>query len=311
MHGVQVQHEEVTSVLPIRAGTKPILRWVGGKKWLVPLVSPGIWNALAVTGGLGRYIEPFLGGGAIALDLGLPHMQLSDACSPLIQTYRAVVSDWQRVRRTVEKMVSNVGGTINKKTYYDIRNLRVSGDYEAAAKFIILNVTCFNGIYRENASGAFNVPYGDRTEKHLPGPEAYQAVAVALATSRITTEDFRVAVDRARRDDVVYADPPYFSTFTSYTAGGFSAADQEDLARGLKRASDRGAVVLATNIDCPEVRELYAGFEIVSTAEARKVNSNTAGRGAVGCVLVTNRKFPLLTVPAHDGSSTLSALRGA
>jgi DNA adenine methylase len=88
---------------------------------------------------------------------------------------------------------------------------------------------------------------------------------------------------------VIYADPPYFSTFTSYTAGGFSAADQEDLARGLKRASERGAVVLATNSDCPEVRELYKWATVTSTSEARKVNSNTAGRGAVGCVLVTNR----------------------
>jgi DNA adenine methylase len=289
MRGIQTEAVTVDALIPNRAMAKPLLRWVGAKRWLVPSLAPRIWNTLAVTGGLGHYIEPFLGGGSLALDLGLPRMQLSDVCSPLIQTYRAVVSDWQRVYRTVEKMVADVGGTINKKTYYDVRNLRVSGDFEAAARVVILNTCCFNGVWRENASGGFNVPYGDRTEKHLPGPMAYKAVAAALATARIVVEDFRTAVDRARRDDVIYCDPPYYSTFSNYTAGGFGVTDQEDLAHGLRRASERGVVVIATNSDCAEVRELYAWATVTATAELRKVNANGNGRGAVGCVLVVNR----------------------
>lgn len=276
-------------LIPVRAQAKPILRWVGAKRWLVPKLAPKIWNALAVTGGLGKYIEPFLGGASIALDLGLPGMRLSDVCTPLIKTYRAVVSDWQRVHRTVEKMVANVGGEINRKTYYDVRDhLGTSGDFEAAAKFILLNTTCFNGVYRENKAGKFNVPYGERSERHLPGPEAYEAVAVAFATSRIETLDFRAAIDRARVNDVVYCDPPYYDTFADYSKGGFSPADQEDLARALHRAADRGATVYATNSDCEPVRRLYSWAKIEATVELRKVNADGAGRGGVGCVLISN-----------------------
>lgn len=288
------------SLFPARVHGKPIVRWVGAKRWIVPLVAENVWAKLLQTGG--RFFEPFLGGGALALDLGLPRMVLSDVCRDLLVTYREVVADATAVHeRMTWLLAQEAPAGVNSKSYYQIRAFTPEGPLDVAARFLILNTTCFNGVYRENQAGVFNVPYGNRTEKHVPKLAALRQLALAFATAELHQRDFRVVLSAPRAGDVVFCDPPYFDTYTGYAKRGFTLNDQQDLARYLAHAVARGVTVLATNSDRPEVHALYAdtGLEMFENDEMRKVSCDGKKRQDAACLILTNDPGLLAAQPTQ------------
>lgn len=268
-----------------RACVKPLLRYVGGKRWLVPHLARGIYRELRKTEG--RYVEPFLGGAAMALDLGLPDMLLADACAPLVETYQAVIESPMSVAGELA-LLSAAGHT--KEAYYAVRAADPTTAMARAARFIYLNKRCFNGLNRTSKkTGRFNVPFGDGPGT-LPSLDQLEAFAAVLRGSTISADDFRDTLAFVRKGDLVFVDSPYHGTFDTYTAGGFPAEAHVELAAHLEYlAHDVGAIIFMTNSDTPEVRTLYSWAEIIPTAELRAVNADGEGRGRKGCVLATNR----------------------
>lgn len=284
--------------LPPPKHAKPIVKWLGGKTWMIKLASQGIYRYLANSGG--RYIEPFLGGAALALDLGLPNMILSDSNQHLIGTYQAVRDDPGKVAWALSSLAA-IG--VDKQSYYHVRDDVPNDPIMAAARFLYLNRLCFNGVYRENKKGEFNVPYGDmvyrksvvgrnvndRVSNLFPSGRKLRALAEAFATTDLAPRDFRETIAMAGEGDLIYADPPYASTFDAYTAEGFGPQDQIDLVNALGEAWERGAVILATNADQPEIRDMYGCWAtIMHTAEARSVSQKGSRRKRASCVLIVS-----------------------
>jgi DNA adenine methylase len=271
-------------LLPPRAGCVPPLKWVGSKRWLVPMLSPCIHERLAVT--KGRYIEPFLGGAAIALDLGLPNMLLGDTCKPLIATYQAIRKSPAAVAWALQALVDK--GT-DKESYLRVRADEPRSPVVAAARFLYLNKFGFNGLYREGPTGKFNVPHGgDRSKARLPDAATLEAVGLALKGADLRVADFRDTIAAATEGDVVYADSPYYDTFSGYTAGGFSDEDHEALADALYGAYTRGATVIASNSDHERVRELYSWAFVTAVHERHAVGATAARRGLRSAVLIVS-----------------------
>jgi DNA adenine methylase len=270
-----------------RAKMKPLIKWVGGKRWLVPLVTEGIAKKLNVSGG--RYIEPFLGGGALAFDLGRPNAILADSCEPLISMYRTVRDSYYKIFPSLTALVQK---GMDTDSYYEIRGLEFEDSAMRAAQFIYLNVLGYNGMYRVNSKGEFNIPYGDRglkgDEKIFPNLKRLEEAANVLSKSNLLVQDFRETISEAKEGDVVFADPPYAKTFTGYSKTGFSQEDQEDLAIHLYEAEQRGVTILATNSDCPEITGFYEWCETKKTSEPRFISRDWDGRKPSTCLLICN-----------------------
>lgn len=265
---------------------EPIFKYAGGKRWLAPILAPRVDAHLVVT--QGRYVEPFLGGGAVALAVGAPHRPhlLADTLVPLIETYQMIVANPDGVARRMHELAE--WGT-DEASYYEIRS-EVPTDPEAqAARWIYLNRYGYNGLWRTNQAGAFNVPYGDGRGR-LPFSKELVDLATCWAWAEIVAADFAATIRQAQDGDVIYADPPYAGTsFVGYAAEGFTMLDHEWLAYELHCAAQRGALVFATNADLPEVRRLYAwAGRIMRTAERRAINRDGAGRERVPCVLIAS-----------------------
>lgn len=274
---------------------KPLIKWAGGKGRLVPEILPAIRATLEETGG--RYFEPFLGGGAIALALGWREMILNDAIRELADFYRQVKD---RPAELAYMLSAIACKGVDEKAYYEIRDSRPNALLERAARFLYLNRLGFNGIYRVNKAGEFNVPYAkdprrksmiERSERDaitslFPNKEKIIRAGESLAGAQIYSGDFARVMRLAASGDVVYCDPPYDGTYDSYTAGGFSEDDQRRLAAQCRMALARGAHVMISNSDTELIRYLYSGATIVATKESRTINSDTKGRQKVPCVLV-------------------------
>ncbi len=295
---MQMTKPSLSEELPERAHASPIVRWVGGKRWLVPTASEIAYAHLQTTDG--RYIEPFLGGGAVAADLGLPNMLLADLCEPLINAF-------QQVRRSPDSVLWSLRnyrrrGT-DAETYYKIRAERPRGKVQRAAWFFYMNALCFNGVYRENAKGEYNVPYGVRKPgKKLPGKTPMvshsfvnktklKPFVEAIRSSELVASDFRPIIRRADDGDFIFVDSPYFGVYSNYLKEGFGVADHVDLARELRAAAEeRGASFIATNNDTPEIRRLYRWAHITRTGEFRRVNRDAKKRGKVACLLIASSR---------------------
>ncbi len=280
--------------------TSPI-KWVGGKGRL-----------LAELRGLrpikfGRYFEPFLGGGAHFLDLGHGEVKsfLSDANADLILTWRAIRDDPDGLTRHLDELSSSVPYT--RPSYEAIRreyNEQAQEDgTERAAWFIYLNKTGFNGLYRVNRKGLFNVPFGKTANGERPalhGEATIALVSRALQGAELHCSDFRGAWTIGRGplpDDFVYLDPPYVpasitSDFTGYTAGKFGESAQRDLAREFVSLAERGVLVLASNSDTPLVRQLYDGFPMTKVTRSGSVSCNVAKRQRVGELIIRSHEWP-------------------
>lgn len=265
---------------------KPIIKWAGGKGRLLPEITERLPKTF------GRYFEPFAGGAALFFSLAPERAVLADANADLINLYRMVATypaeviaqlDYHRVHHC-------------EAYYYGVRarwnDRGCARDHtDRAAAFIYLNKTCFNGLWRVNRAGQFNVPFGKYANPKICDPEALLAASAALARADLRCADYRVAVDDAERGDFVYFDPPYDTTaanFTSYTADAFGRDQQRELA-GTARALDaRGCHVMVSSSDTIFIRALYKGFRTSRVKCARAINSNAAKRGAVNELIIVN-----------------------
>lgn len=261
----------------------PFLKWAGGKRWLADdLVS-------RIPPGYHRYIEPFLGGGALFLALAPQQAILSDTNKSLVECYRAIRDDSERINKLLEKHQARHC----KEYYYQVRDC-VNGDrFERAARFIYLNRTCWNGLYRVNLKGKFNVPIGTKNKVVLETDD-FQATAALLKSADIYVSDFQAPIDRAVHGDVVFADPPYtvkhnLNGFVKYNENLFSWSDQERLALALSGARDRGVTVITTNADHESVRDLYSDFGFTMTVLTRdsKIAASPLRRHPISELLIT------------------------
>jgi DNA adenine methylase len=263
----------------------PFLRWAGGKTQLLP-------KLLAhVPAKFKTYREPFLGGGAMFFALRPARAVLSDANRELVTTYQAV-------RDNVDEVICRLHWFSERHSpeqFEEVRSAHFASGIPAhvAARMIYLNKTCFNGLYRVNASGKFNAPLGKfKTPPTICDEKNLHACAVALASAWIEPWDFRTAIKAAKRGDFVYADPPYLpssdtSEFTSFTAGGFAAEDHIELAQALLKSGARGAHILLSSADNPNSRKIYRDLKRERITARRNISSKGDGRGAVGELLCT------------------------
>lgn len=230
---------------------KPFLNWAGGKRWLA-VKYPEYFLC-----DYERYIEPFLGSGAIFFAHQPKNAILSDSNQRLIETYEAVRNDYNRVLDILEIHDANHC----EEYYYSIRNRRCTKPHTRAAQFIYLNRTCFNGLYRVNKKGTFNVPIGTK-KNALREDDDFSAWASILKNTIFYAQDFEKTIRMAQTGDFVYVDPPYTvrhnqNGFLKYNEKIFSWNDQERLSRSLSDASDRGAKILVSNADHDSIRSLY------------------------------------------------------
>lgn len=257
--------------------TQPFLKWCGGKKQLADTLLPLILERLAPGG---AYIEPFLGGGAVALriDRETP-VRASDACPPLVETWQMVAAQTYALSRLLEQLRD--GHSADQ--YYAVRAEMPDGPVGRAARFIYLNKTGFNGLYRTNRAGLFNVPLGRGRATSIPTYGELMAVASVVREWTIGLLDFERAIDRAGAGDVVYADPPYDGTF-AYSSG-FGDVARVRLASSLRRAARRGVGVVVTDADTPLVRRLYAWADVRSIDERRSVAASSSSRDDASCIV--------------------------
>lgn len=230
------------------------LKWAGGKRWLTGRHSdmfPELFE---------RYYEPFLGGASVFLSLQPRKATLADANKELIAMYEAIRDDWQKVVEYLTEHSKRHG-----KTYYYAQRADVpTGKYKRAAWFLYMNRACYNGLYRVNMRGEFNVPKGTK-EDILLRSDDFESISSALQNATLKHADFEKIVDAAKEGDFVYADPPYTvkhnnNGFVKYNEQLFSWGDQERLAAAVKRAARRGVMVAVSNADHSSVIDLYKGW---------------------------------------------------
>lgn len=234
--------------------TEPFLKWPGGKRWLVSRYGHLFPKACT------RYVEPFLGGGAVFFQLAPRKALLTDVNGELINAYRCIRSH----AREIDRRLAILNRLHSKRVYYDTRASEPRTLVGRAVRFLYLNRTCFNGLYRVNRAGQFNVPMGSKTEVAYP-PGFLLKVAAALKGATFRAGDFESVVDGTGEGDLLFVDPPYTvmhnnNNFRKYNAHLFSWADQERLAAAVRRAAARGVDVMVSNADHESVRRLYRGF---------------------------------------------------
>lgn len=255
---------------------RPFLRWAGSKRWLTPLLRQ------VELPPSGTYYEPFLGSGAVYFALAVGHRShLSDVLSPLINCYTQVRDDAE----LVGKIASQWDTT--RDAYYEVRAEDFSDDpVRSAARFLYLNRLCFNALYRENRNGKFNVPYGRPRETNevvdLPTLRA-AGESLTRAETTLAAEDFEAALDRCTEGDFAFVDPPYAlsktrQSFSEYHSSLFSWEDQIRLSACVRRAANRGAKIIVTNVSDPAVRELYRGLAIQTLSRHSSMSGSRGGR---------------------------------
>jgi DNA adenine methylase len=273
--------------IDIGQSPKPVLKWAGGKWRLLPQLLrqvPATFDA---------YHEPFIGGGALFFHLAgrgvLTRTYLSDANPSLIDVYLGLRDE---VEAVIDALRSHV---YDREQYYAVRahNPEDLTLPERAARIIYLNKTCYNGLFRENKRGQFNVPFGRYKNPTICDEPNLRAAARVLQGVDIACRNFATVLDVARPGDFVYFDPPYHpvsatANFTAYDRNGFGSKDQRHLRDVFAALGERGVRALLSNSDTPYVRELYEGFAVEQVFAARAVNSKANGRGKVAEVIVRN-----------------------
>jgi DNA adenine methylase len=262
---------------------RPFLKWVGGKGQLLDQLRPLLPPMF------GRYFEPFVGGGALFFARRPPHASLRDVNEELIDCYCAI-------RDCVDDVITALRKhDYERDYYYAVRDWEPKAlpPAKRAARTIFLNKTGFNGLYRVNRAGKFNVPFGRYTDPRFCDDDNLRCCSLALQGVDIRVRRFEAIVDDAKPGDFVYFDPPYVpvsetSDFTSYVAGGFSWKEHEKLADVFRRLSGKRVYAMLSNSDTRAVRELYAGFSVHEVYATRSVNSNAARRGKVAEVVIRN-----------------------
>jgi len=260
----------------------PFLKWAGGKRWLVNSHSK-IFDI-----NFNRYIEPFVGSAAIFFHL-LPKIAiLSDKNKNLMAVYRTIKKDWKKVN---EKLYEH---SINhtKDYYYLMRSKIYNDEFSQAAQFLYLNRTCWNGIYRVNKKGIFNVPKGTK-DKVILGTDNFEKVSEYLNNTTLLDGDFEKVINMTIKDDLLFIDPPYTAnhnnnSFLKYNEKFFSWDDQVRLSKCVKEAKQRGARIVLTNADHESIRELYEiEFKITSITRSSVLSGKSQFRKKVTELIIT------------------------
>lgn len=248
---------------------QPFVKWAGGKRQLIKVLINNLPPSF------NRYIEPFVGGGALLFEV-LPHKAIiNDINTELINAYRVI-------RDNIDALIENLKKHKNEEEYYyKIRSLdpeKLSA-VERASRFIYLNKTCFNGLYRENSKGKFNVPFGRHKNPKILDEENLRAVSEYLNTAEISilNLDYKEVCKLAEKGDFVYLDPPYYpisksSSFTKYHKLNFTERDQIELAKVFRELDRKGCYVMLSNSNTEFIRELYKEYDIWEISANRFIN---------------------------------------
>ena len=265
---------------------RPFLKWAGGKAQLLAQMEPYFPKDYRT------YFEPFLGGGAVFFHLQPEKAVLSDSNPELVNAFEVVRDDVEGLMRALDRHRHQ---RTDETYFYKVRatDPATLSPVDRASRTIFLNKTCFNGLYRVNSDGKFNVPWGGCENPTLYDPENLLAVSALLRGKSIVLADYQQTCARTKRGDFVYLDPPYHplsetSKFTSYTKEDFGNREQEMLAETYRRLDKRGVLVMLSNSSTPLVRSFYEGFRIETLKAKRAINSKGSGRGAVEELLVMN-----------------------
>lgn len=293
----------------------PFLKWAGGKRQLVPRLLD------LAPARIDTYYEPFMGGAALFFALAtrgrFARAVLSDTNEELVGCYRAIQEDVDAVIAALRSPKYRNNAT----HYYRVRDRDVSkmSGPERAARIIFLNRCGYNGLYRVNSKGLFNVPFGRYRNPLICDEERLRAVARALRKTKvkILRADFQEALAKAGPADFVYLDPPYVpvsrtSSFTAYAAGSFGVREQERLAEALRELGRRKVAALLSNSQCAETERLYHGLDSEVVQVRRAINSDARRRGPVGEILVRSFAYPVarpapVTRFSSDGRATTAA----
>lgn len=271
----------------LKEETYPIVKWVGGKRQLMfELLKnmPENYN---------RYFEPFIGGGALFFELQPEGAYISDMNGELINLYNVVKNN---VYELIDELKKH---EISKEYFMNIRNIDRTKKYEKwsdiqkASRFIYLNRTCFNGMYRVNSKGEFNVPFGNYKNPRIIDEHNLINCSNLLQKTEIRNTDFSEILKYAQKGDFVYFDPPYVplnetSSFTSYTKEGFDLDMQFKLRDVCDELDSMGVNFMLSNSDTKFVNELYENYNIKKVFASRQINANPSGRGKITEVLVKN-----------------------
>lgn len=274
-----------------KVAARPFLKWAGGKGRLMPQ-----YNAYFPEN-FTTYYEPFLGGGAVFFYLthNYPSFSavLTDINSELINAYSCLQSCPEKVIALLLEHQKK-HKQYRDNYYYKVRSYHPKNNWQRAARIIYLNKTCYNGLYRENAKGEFNVPIGRYKNPQICNQDLLYAVSTALQNAEIEVRPFEAVVQEAKScKDFVYFDPPYYpisstSNFTGYSRHAFAENEQVKLKNIFVQLAERGVKVMLSNSDCHFIREIYGDFNIHSILASRAINSNAKKRGKIPEVLITS-----------------------
>ena len=281
---LRIQNRKIKAIATV---PKPFLKWVGGKRQLLKQIDPFLPKSF------NKFIEPFVGGGALFFYL-LPETAI------LIDNNPVLINCYQMIKYEIDPLVESLQGHKNEaEYYYSIRGVDRSSDFskwtnvQKAARIMYMNKCCFNGLYRVNSKGYFNVPFGKYKNPKFLDEENLRAIHDVLQSVTIQNGSFSQCLDYAEKNDFIYFDPPYYpitktANFTSYTKDNFSEKDQIQLAKVFKKLDKRGCKLMLSNSYCDFILDLYSDFNIKKVYAKRAINSDASKRGAVKEVLVMN-----------------------
>ncbi|MFN6465215.1 MAG: DNA adenine methylase [Nostoc sp. DedVER02] len=270
---------------------KPFLKWAGGKRQIVPLIE----NNLPINYNYQTYYEPFIGGGAVLFTLQPKRAVINDSNTELINCFEVI-------RDSVDELIENLKTHKNNEDYYyRIRDWDRQESFqnrtpvERASRIIFLNKTCYNGLFRVNSQGQFNVPFGKYKNPNILDLAVLKAVSKYLNENQITISnlDFQDVLKNAKKGDFVYLDPPYdpvsdTASFTSYSVNRFNKDEQIRLKETFDNLDKRGCKALLSNAYTNFIKDLYKDYEQIKISAIRNINSNAKKRGEVDEILVKN-----------------------
>ena len=274
-------------MLTVNAPT--FVKWAGGKRQLIEQFKVFFPNKAE------RYFEPFVGSGAVAFYMiqknNLKEIYLSDINEELINCYSVIKNNVEELIEILKEYKKNH----NKEFYYKVREQDSSllSHLYRAARFIYLNKTCFNGLYRVNSQGKFNVPMGDYKNPGIVQEQELRFISKLLKCTTLKVMSFDKVLEYAKKGDFVYFDPPYYplkkgKNFTTYTKDRFLETEQIRLAEVFKELDKRGCSVMLSNSDTDFVKNLYGGFNIHTVKANRMINCDATKRGKINEIVVTN-----------------------
>lgn len=276
--------------MPKNKLVSPVLKWVGGKRQLLPSIKQMLPKRII------SYCEPFVGGGAVLFDIQPKKAIINDINSDLILVYTVI-------RDNVESLIELLETYPNEENfYYELRNIdrdKINYDklseIERAARVIFLNKTCYNGLYRVNNAGEFNSPFGKYKNPNIVNAPVLRAVSTYFNSSEIvfSSTDFTLVLEQLRKGTFVYLDPPYdpisdTSSFTGYSKGGFSREQQIQLRECCDMLNARGIKFMLSNSATDFIKEQYSNYHITIVQAKRAINSVASKRGDVDEVIITN-----------------------